>query len=155
MQTTGQFDIVIQMPDSTQAKPSSGTPAQPMQENQPVQEDPVRGDGNKKSTAATVAIHTALNAGKQAGMAAISNIGLATGNNLLQQRVQSTVAVGTKLIGYGTAIVSGNWAAAVAMLASDAIGFVSEMYQADKNREIENYAAEQYARKLGYTNGRR
>jgi hypothetical protein len=156
MQTTGQFDIVIQMPDSTQAKPNAGTPAQPMQENEPVQEDPVRGDGGGKSqTAATVAMHTALNAGKQAAMAAISNIGLATGNSALQQRVQSAVSTITKGVGYATAIVSGNWAIAVGMLASDAIGFVSEMYQEDKNRQIANYSAEQYARKLGYTNGRR
>lgn len=156
MQTTGQFDIVIQMPDSTQAKPSSGTPAQPMQENEPVQEDPVRGDGGGKSqTVASVAAHIALNAGKQAAMAAISNIGLATGNSALQQRVQSAVSTITKGVGYATAIVSGNWAVAVGMLASDAIGFVSEMYQEDKNRQIANYSAEQYARKLGYTNGRR
>lgn len=156
MQTTGQFDIVIQMPASTETKAASGTPAQPMQENQPVQEDPVRGDGGNNGQAiAAAAAHIALNAGKQAAMAAISNIGLATGNSALQQRVQSAVSTITKGVGYATAIVSGNWAVAVGMLASDAIGFVSEMYQEDKNRQIANYSAEQYARKLGYTNGRR
>lgn len=158
MQTTGQFDIVIQMPASTETKAASGTPAQPMQENQPVQEDPVRGDnsGGKNGQAmATAAVHLALNTGKQAAMAAISNIGLATGNSALQQRVQKSVATITKAVGYGTAIATGNWAMAATMLASDAIGFVSEMYQEDKNRQIANYSAEQYARKLGYTNGRR
>jgi hypothetical protein len=157
MQTTGQFDIVIQMPESTQAKPNAGTPAQPMQENEPVQEDPVRGEGGGKNgqAMAAAAAHIALNAGKQAAMAAISNIGLATGNSALQQRVQSAVSTITKGVGYTTAIASGNWAMAVGMLASDAIGFVSEMYQEDKNRQIANYSAEQYARKLGYTNGRK
>lgn len=156
MQTTGQFDIVIQMPDSTQAKPNAGTPAQPMQENEPVQEDPVRGEGGGKSqTVAAVAAGVALNAGKQAAAAAISNIGLATGNTFAQRRIEKVVSTVSKGIGYGVAIATGNWATAAAMLASDAIGFVSEMYQADKNRQIENYATEQYARKLGYTNGRR
>lgn len=152
MQTTGQFDIVIQMPDSTQAKPNSGTPAQPMQENEPVQEDPVRGEsGGKSKTVSSVAAGVALNAGKQAAVAAISNIGLATGNTFAQRRIEKVVSTVSK----GIAIATGNWATAAAMLASDAIGFVSEMYQANKNREIENYATEQYARKLGYTNGRR
>lgn len=156
MQTTGQFDIVIQMPDSTQAKPNAGTPAQPMQENEPVQEDPVRGEGGgKNQTVAAVAAGVALNAGKQAVSAAISNIGLATGNTLAQRRIEKGIATASKVVGYGVAIATGNYAAAAAMLASDAIGFVSEMYQEDKNRQIANYTAEQYAIKLGYTNARR
>lgn len=156
MQTTGQFDIVIQMPDSTQAKPNAGTPAQPMQENEPVQEDPVRGEGGGKSqTVAAVAAGVALNAGKQAAAAAISNIGLATGNTFTQRRIEKAVSTVSKVVGYGVALATQNYAAAAAMLANDAIQFATELYQADKNRQIENYAAEQYARKLGYTNGRR
>ena len=157
MQTTGQFDIVIQMPASTETKAASGTPAQPMQENQPVQEDPVRGDsGGKNGQAmATAAVHVAMNAGKQAAMAAISNIGLATGNSATQRRIENAVSTVSKVVGYATAIATKNYAAAISMALSDTIGFVSEMYQEDKNRQIENYSAAQYARKLGYTNGRR
>ena len=158
MQTTGQFDIVIQMPASTETKAASGTPAQPMQENQPVQEDPVRGDnggGKNSSAAATAAVHVALNAGKQAAMAAISNIGLATGNSVTQMRIENTISAVSKVAGFATAIATKNYAAAISMVLSDTIGFVSEMYQEDKNKQIENYSAAQYARKLGYTNGRR
>ena len=159
MQTTGTFDIVIQMPDSTGGQNTAGTPAQPMQENEPVQGDPVRGDSGKgsgsKNGIATAVLHMSMNAGKQAMNAAISNIGLATGNNYMQKRVERGVTLATKAIGYGAAVLSGNPVFVVGMLASDAISIASENYQIQKEREIADYQASQYARKLGYTNARR
>lgn len=158
MQTSGTFDIVIQMPSDTEGTANAGTPAQPMQDGKPVQEDPVRGDKNKKDgggVTAAALTHVAMNAGKQAMNAAISNIGLATGNNYMQKRVERGVTLATKAIGYGAAVLSGNPVLVVGMLASDAISIASENYQIQKEREIADYQASQYARKLGYTNARR
>ena len=159
MQTSGTFDIVIQMPSDTASTAKAGTPAQPMQDGQPVQEDPVRGDKDKKdgggSAAAVALTHVAINAGKQAVSAAIGNIGLATGNNYMQKKVERGTAIATKVVAYGTALATGNIVAGVAMLASDAISYANESFRINKEREIADYQASQYARKLGYTNARR
>lgn len=156
MQTSGTFDIVIQMPSDTASTANAGTPAQPMQDNTPVQANPVSGDSkNGRGVTAAALTHVAMNAGKQAMNAAISNIGLATGNNYMQKRVERGVTLATKAIGYGAAVLSGNPVLVVGMLASDAISIATEGYQIQKEREIADYQASQYARKIGYTNARR
>ncbi len=155
MKTSGTFDIVIQMSESTGSKNTAGTPAQPMQEGEPIKEDPVRGGDGGSMITATALTHLAVDAGKQAVGVAISNIGLATGNNYMQKRVERGVQIATKAVGYVAAIASQNYIAAVGMLVGDAIQIASENYQIQKNREIADYQAMQYARKMGYTNARR
>ena len=159
MQTTGNFDIIIQMPASTEGQPNSGTPAQPTQTADPVQNDPARGDkkqdGGGSATIAAVAANLAINAGKQALNSAVSNIGLATGNSYKQQQVQQMLSGITTVATVGGMLVSGNYAGAAAVAISTAISFASETYQMNKQREIDNYTAAQYAIKIGYTNGRK
>lgn len=159
MQTSGTFDIVIQMPSDTEGTANAGTPAQPMQDGKPVQEDPVRGDKNKKDggggATAVALTHVAMNAGKQAVNAAIGNIGLASGNYYMQKKVERGTAIATKAIAYGAALATGNVIAGVAMLAGDAINYANESFRMNKEREIADYQSAQYARKLGYTNARR
>lgn len=163
MVTSGTFDIVIQMPSETGGQNESASPAQPMQEAGPVQEDPVRGGGGKgggdKSgkggAAAAVGVNLAINAGKQIVSAAVSQIGLTTGNSYKQQQVENSIAIATKVIAYAGAIATQNYIAAVGMLVSDTINVVSTNRQIQKEREIADYQAERYAVKLGYTNARR
>jgi hypothetical protein len=157
MQTTGTFDIVIQMPESTGSQNSAGTPAQPMQENEPVKKDPVRGgDGSGGGSGATSAlIHLGMDAGKQTISAAISNIGLATGNYYMQKKVERGVTIAAKAVGYVGAIAAQQYWLVAGMLVSDAISIATENYQIQKEREIADYQASQYARKIGYTNARR
>jgi hypothetical protein len=158
METSGTFDIVIQMPSSTESTAQAGTPAQPLQENEPVSQDPVRnsGDGGgKSSTVAAVAAGIALDAGKQVVSAAISNIGLATGNTYKQAQVEHAIAVGSKIVGVGVAIATQNYAAAIAMVVNETIQFATESWRMNKEREIADYQTAQYARKIGYTNARK
>ena len=151
--TTGEFDIVIKMPEET-GKAQTPNPAQPQQENTPTTEDPARGDKASNAILAGV-VTVAINAGKQALNAAVSNIGLATGNSYKQEQVQRTISGVTGMLALGGMLMTGNYLGAIATAASYAISFASENYQINKQREIENYAAAQYARKIGYTNGRK
>ena len=156
MQTSGQYDIIIQMPSDTGDETVGGTPAQPREEAKPVQKDPVRGGGSGGGSVTSAAVmHLALNVGKQAVSTAIGNIGLATGNSFKQRRAQTSLTLGAKAIGYGAAIFTGNFIALAAMAAGDAINIASENYRINKEREIANYQAEQYARRIGYTNARK
>ena len=151
--TTGQFDIVIQMPEETGKAPAA-TSTQPMQEAEPALENPVQG---KKENAATTAAltHMLMSSGRQALNAVASNIGLAMGNQRKQERVQKSIQGITTTVTVAGMLLTGNWIGALAVGVSAGISSASEAYQQNKQREIDNYVAAQYARKLGYTNARR
>lgn len=152
--TTGEYNIVINMPSETgEGNAPAPSPASPQQENAPVQ-NPSGGRGNNNFSALAVT-NAAISVGRQAVNTAISNIGLATGDSYKQAQIQRTMSIGAQALAFGGALVSGNYIAAAVMVAGQAISFASESYQLNKQREIENYSAEQYARKIGYTNARK
>ena len=151
--TTGEFNILIEMPSETEQN-NTPDPSQPKQENAPISKNPA--SGGKDNSVKTAAIaNVVISTGKQALNAAVSNIGLATGNSYKQQQVQKTLSVAGSAIAFAGMLATGNYLAAVAMAASSAISYASENYQIEKNREITNYVSAQNARKLGYTNARR
>lgn len=155
MQTSGTFNILIQMPSSGGGN-KTPTPANPAQVNTPISPDPVRGSEDKSSNTVAISAVTnvAINMAKQAANAAISNIGLATGDSYMQARVQKVTSEVTDAASFIGALVTGNYIGAAVMLGSKAISIGSEAYRIEKEREIANYKAEQYARKLGYVNAR-
>ena len=152
--TTGEYNIIINMPSETgEGNAPAPSPASPQQENAPTQ-NLAGGRGNNNFSAMAVT-NAAILVGRQAVNTAISNIGLATGDSYKQAQIQRTISIGAQALAFGGALVRGNYIAAAVMVAGQAISFASESYQLTKQQEIANYSAEQYARKIGYTNARK
>ncbi len=79
----------------------------------------------------------------------ISSIGSRTGNYVMQERVQNTMSIASKIIGIGTAFIANPILGAVALV-GEGIGFGFQV--AERNRQImwQNRAAEQMRRRAGY-----
>lgn len=150
--TTGSMEIIIQMPsetgESTTETPSPSSPE--TIENK--SKNPSSAD-DKTQIKWALALNTAKNIGMQGLNAAVSNIGLATGNYYEQQRTQNLISGAQTLVGLAVSFT--NPYTAVAAVAGMAISAGAEMYQQRKEREIANYQAEQYAKRLGYTKDRK
>jgi hypothetical protein len=127
------------------------SPSSPAKEGN-TSKDPVKGD-KKGQVSLAMAANVAKNLAQQGLNAAISNIGLATGNYYAQARVEKALEVGSTVASLGVA--SANIYSFIATVGGMAISGVSKLYAETKQREHENYQTEQYARRLGYTIGRR
>lgn len=150
--TSGEYNIVIDMPEET-GQNDVPDPSAPQQENAPPT-DPARGEKTQSAVMAGV-VQVVTSAGKQALSSAVSNIGLATGNEQLQKNVQTIIAGATSAVTFVGMLATQNYVAAAITAVSTAISTVTEVWQYEKQREIANVEAGQYARKLGYTNARR
>ena len=152
--TTGEATIVIQMPESA----GGGLPEEAPSPSKPQSEgnkskDPVNGD-KKGQVKTALAVNAVKSVAKQAVSAAVSNIGLATGNYYLQSRVQEGMQMLEKGIGIGTAFAS-NVYVGIAAVAMEGVSMLSDYFKQKKEVDIENFAAAQYAKRLGFTVGRK
>lgn len=150
--TTGSFNIIIQMPSETGSNTNkTPSPSSPQSiENE--KGNPTEGDENAQAKLST-AINTAKTIGTQAVNTAIGNIGLATGNYYAQQQAQRVMSGAQTFVNLAMSL--SNPLTLGVTLAGMAISASSEMYQQQRTREIANYEAEQYAKRLGYTRDRR
>lgn len=150
--TTGTLEFVINMPAETgESANNTPDPVQPQSESN-TKDNPVKGSDKQQSRLA-LAAGVALNAAKQAGMAAISNLGLSTGNYYAQRRIEQATSATQSIT--ALALSASNPYAFAGTLASMTIAGISEYYQQKKERDIANYQAEQYAKKLGFSSGRK
>jgi hypothetical protein len=151
--TSGELAIVIEMPETAggDLPKQAPSPASPQDEGQATT-NPVEGNKNGQVKLA-MALSTAKNIGMQGLNAAVSNIGLATGNYQAQRGVEKAMQTGTSLLGLAASFT--NPFTAVAAVAGLAIQTGSEIYKQNKEREFANYEAEQYAKRLGFTVDRR
>lgn len=155
--TSGEVKFVINF--NGEGNGETGTsepipsPASPKDESG-VGGDPING---KASGGMTAKLHLAMDASKTLGMqalnASVSNIGLATGNYYEQQKAQQTIQGATQMMGLVMSLQ--NPFTAAISIASLGISSYFEIKAQNKQREIENYQAEQYARRLGFTVGRK
>lgn len=75
--------------------------------------------------------------GQQAVSFAVSNIALTTGNSLSQERMQVALSTGGKLVAYGTALATGNVAAAAIMAVNDIMSTVMRATQLELKGNVE------------------
>lgn len=151
--TTGELAIVIQMPETEggELPKEAPSPASPQDEAKP-STNPV--DGNKNGQAKlAMALSAAKNIGMQGLNAAVSNIGLATGNYQAQRGVEKAIQAGSTIVGMAASFT--NIYTAIAAVAGMAIQKGSEIYKVQREREIANYEASAYAKRIGYTVDRR
>ena len=149
--TQGEMKIVIEMPGETGERINTPDPASPAPVNQP-QENPVDGDKNSQAKLA-LAISSAKSLAMQGLNAGISNIGISTGNYYQQQRLQRSISGLQSVVGLAMALQ--NPITGVAAVAGLAISAGAETQRQTKEREIANFQAAQYAKRLGYTRDRR
>lgn len=155
--TSGELRIIIQMPgegggeDTANGEAASAT--NPQHENG-ASPNPKNGK-NKNAITMQAATQAAIQVGKQAINASISTIGLSSGNMYAQARAQQTAQAITSVATLGVTFASGNPLLITTALAGMAISTVTELYTQRREREIANYEAEQYAKRIGYTVGRR
>ena len=152
--TTGELSIVIQMPENAggelpEATPSPGAP----QDDSKPSTNPVSGGKNSQAKLA-LAANTVKDLGMQAINASISNIGLATGNTYAQAKAERAAQAVQSIAGVAVAFAA-NPIMGVVALAGMGIQAAAETYRQNKEREITNYQAEQYAKRIGYTGARR
>ena len=155
--TSGELRIIIQMPnesgggDTANGKAPSAT--NPQHEGGGL-DNPKNGK-DKNAITMQAATQAAMQIGKQAINASISTIGLSTGNMYAQVRAQQTTQAISSISALGITIASGNPLLIATTLAGMAISAGTEYYTERREREIANYEAQQYAKRLGYTVGRR
>lgn len=154
--TTGETTIVIQMPETAggdlgAADSATPGPAAPQRENN-TSGNPVTGDKNKQAKLAT-AIQVTKTLAVQAVNSAISTIGVSTGNYYQQRKAEKGMQAVSQIV--GLAVSAANPVTFAVTVASMAMSAGAEYYQQKKEREIENYKAEQYAKRLGYTRDRK
>lgn len=151
--TTGELSIVIEMPEHVGGELPSATasPGAPQDESEP-SANPVSGGKNGQVKLA-MAVSTAKNIAMQGINAAVSNIGLATGNTYQQAKIERGLQAGQSIVGLAMAFT--NPYTAIAAVAGMGIQAAAETYRQNKEREIANYQAEQYAKRIGYTVDRR
>lgn len=154
--TQGELKIVIEMPNAENGNGSSNnstpSPAKPKNETTPKQA--TTGTQSDQAWLAT-SMRIATDIGKQAVENAISTIGISTGNYKAQSQAERAMAASSQIIGYATMAATGNFLMLGVSLASSAMSAVTEQYAQNKEREIQNYASEQYAKRIGYTRDRR
>lgn len=151
---TGTLNFIIQMPETAGGETGggdTGEPGAPRQEHN-TSGDPVSGDKNKQAKLAT-AIQVVKSVGSQAINVAVSNIGLATGNYYAQRKVERTMQATGQIV--ALAVSASNPVTFGITIASMAISAGVETWQQNREREIENYQAAQYAKRLGYSQGRK
>lgn len=151
--TTGDQTIVIQMPETSggELPEEAPSPSSPAKEGN-TSKDPVKGD-KKGQVSLAMAANVAKNLAQQGLNAAISNIGLATGNYNAQARVEEAMEIGSTVT--SLALSTANIYTMVATVGAMAISGVAKTFATQKERDIANYESEQYAKRLGYTVGRR
>ena len=154
--TQGTMNIVIQMPGETGGSNTAGgnspNPADPQQEGG-LSANPVQAEDKTTPPKLATAIPAAKTIGTQALNAAVSNIGLATGNMYAQQRAEAALSAVSTVTGLAVAAVNPvTFGVAVAGMA---ISAGSQIYKEYKQREYDNYVAAQNARRAGFTENRR
>ena len=151
--TTGDQTIVIQMPETSggELPEEAPSPSSPAKEGN-TSKDPVKGDKNSQLKM-SAALGVAKNLAMQGVNAAVSNIGLATGNYYMQSKVENVMQAGQTIVGLAASFT--NVYTAIAAVGGMAISGVAKVFAETKQREMANYQAEQYAKRLGYTVGRR
>lgn len=157
MSVSGEVNITIQMPataggETGTADGSAPSPASPKQETN-TSADPVGGDSNGQ-VKLSAALQAAKGVGTQIINASVSSIGLATGNYYKQKKTERAMQVGGQLVGLAVSAFT-NPLALVASISTIAISSAAEYYQQNRERDIENYKTEQYAKRLGYTRDRK
>lgn len=151
--TSGEAVIVVQMPGTAggELPKEAPSPGAPKDESNPSKnpKDGTQSGGAKLA----VAISSAKNLGMQGVNAAVSNIGLATGNYHKQGKAELAIQAGQTMMQMATAMTN-PWTALVS-----AIGFgitaTSEEYKLTRETQLANYNSEQYAKRIGYTVDRR
>lgn len=152
--TTGTLSFIIQMPETVGGETGgdgTGGPAAPRREHN-ASSDPVGGDKNKQAKLAT-AIQVVKSVGSQTINATVSNIGLATGNYYAQRNAERTMHGVGQIVSLAASAVKPVTFAVT--LVGMGISAVTETWQQNKEREIENYQAAQYAKRLGFSKERR
>lgn len=151
--TTGELNIVIQMPETSggELPEEAPSPSSPAKEGN-TSKDPVKGD-KKGQLQLAAAVGVAKNLAMQGLNAAVSNIGLATGNYYAQAKVETAMQAGSTIIGLAASF--SNVYTAIAAVGGLAIQTGAQVYQDLKGQRYANYDAQQYAKRLGYTVGRR
>ena len=154
--TQGTMNIVIQMPGETGGSNTAGgnspNPADPQQEGG-LSANTDQAEDKTNQTKLATAIQAAKTIGTQALNAAVSNIGLATGNMYAQQRAEAALSAVSTVTGLAVAAVNPvTFGVAVAGMA---IRAGSQIYKEYKQREYDNYVAAQNARRAGFTENRR
>ena len=151
--TSGETSIVIQMPESAggELPKEAPSPGSPKDASNPTKNPK---DGTKDNGAKlAMALSAAKNIGMQGLNAAVSNIGLATGNYYKQAKIERAISAGQSMVGLAASF-SNPYTAAIA-IAGLAIQEGAEVYKQNKELEIANYNREQYAKRIGYTVDRR
>lgn len=148
--TTGELNINILF-NGEGGEPTTeqqaGNPSAPENVGQPNESEPTS-SGNGSLTL-SAGVNVAISLGKQAVNAAVSNIGLATGNNYAQSRIQGAIsAISTVAALAASASNPLTFAATAGALL---ISGVSQVYQNYKERQWENRRAEQYAILYGFS----
>ena len=155
VQTTGEMRIIIQMPENaggdTQSVNNGNSPVTP-QDATIQTSNPVKGNNNSQAALAT-AIQATKTVGSQAINAAISNIGISSGNYYAQRQSQNAISL-VSTIG-AIAMSASNPITLAVSVASMAISVGSQYYQQQKQINADNYQTAQYAKRLGYTVGRK
>lgn len=150
--TQGTMTFVIQMPESAGGE-TSGTevpsPANPKQEGNDTG-NPVKGGKDIQGKIA-IGYELAKGAVTQMTNSYVSQIGLSTGNYYKQRQAERAISGLQTAAGMVTALATGNYVALATMAISTGISAYFEQKQQNKEREIANYQAEQYAKRLGYT----
>lgn len=152
--TTGEMRIVIQMPENAGGDIQNNNEISPVSpiDVSVVSSNPVQGNGRSQVMLA-VAIQAAKTVGVQAINAAISNIGIATGNYYEQQKAQAVMNAASTIT--ALAVSASNPVTLGVTVASMAISMGSQAFQQQKQIERENYQASQYAKRLGLTVARK
>ena len=151
--TSGEMAIVIQMPESAggELPKEAPSPGAPQDESKPSTNPK---DGTKSGS---VKLAVALSAAKTIGMqglnAAVSNIGLATGDYQGQRRVENAIKTGSTIVGMAASFT--NPLTAIVAVAGLGIQAASEAYKQQAEREIANYESNAYAKRIGFTVDRR
>lgn len=151
--TSGEMAIVIQMPESAggELPKEAPSPGAPQDASNPTKNPK---DGTKDNGAKlAMALSAAKTIGMQGLNAAVSNIGLATGNYYKQAKIERAIQAGSTMVGLAASFTN-IYTAAIA-LAGLGIQTASESYKQSKELEIANYQSEQYAKRIGYTVDRR
>ena len=148
--TSGEINFNIIFDGESGVAPDSGAggnPSSPANMGQPNAENPTKSGDN--TVAVSAGVNVAMSLGKQAVDAAVSNIGLATGNNYAQERAQSLIsAIGT---GAGLIASFSNPATAVAAVGALIISTASQIYGREKRRMWDNRQAAQNAIIYGFS----
>lgn len=98
-------------------------------------------------------LQSAKQLGKQAGGYFLGNIGLRTGNYLLQEQVNQGLELAGKFAGVVMAFGLGGVAGGVLALAGTAMQTANELYVYNKQREFANIGADLLRQRAGFTAG--